>query len=183
MSISSEIFAFFERTGSTAYFGERVSTTEHSLQAAHFAREQQAPAPLIIAALLHDIGHLLEPVPADLAEWTTDAQHEEIGARWLAVRFGPEIAEPVRLHVPAKRYLCATNAGYLSQLSTASRHTLQLQGGPMTAAEARRFAAERYAADAVRLREWDDQGKVVGLSTPGLAAYGALIEEWALRAR
>jgi [1-hydroxy-2-(trimethylamino)ethyl]phosphonate dioxygenase len=183
MSISSEIFGLFERSGASAYFGERVSMTEHSLQAAYFAREQGAPAALVVAALLHDVGHLLEDVPEDLAAWTSDAQHEEVGARWLAVRFGPEISEPVRLHVPAKRYLCATNASYLSRLSSASRRTLELQGGPMTASETARFAAERYAADAVRMREWDDQGKVAGLSTPGLAAYRTLIEECASPAR
>jgi len=179
MSISSEIFSLFERSGAAAYFGERVSLTQHSLQAAYFAREQRAPAALVIAALLHDIGHLLEDLPDDLAQWTADSRHEELGARWLAVRFGPEIVEPVRLHVPAKRYLCATNASYVSRLSEASRHTLQLQGGPMTPSEAASFAAERYARDAVRLREWDDQGKVAGLSTPALSAYRTLIEECA----
>jgi phosphonate degradation associated HDIG domain protein len=181
MSISSQIFAIFDRRGSSAYFGERVSMTEHSLQAAYFAREQQAPAHLVIAALLHDIGHLLEAVPADIADWTTDARHEEMGARWLEPRFGPQIAEPVRLHVPAKRYLCATDPSYLARLSSASRHTLQLQGGPLSAAEAAQFAREPYGADAIRVREWDDQGKVAGLPTPALASYGALIEEWASR--
>ena len=72
-------------------------------------------------------------MPDDLAEWTTDARHEEVGARWLARRFGPGISEPVRLHVPAKRYLCATDRQYLQRLSRASVHTLALQGGPMSA--------------------------------------------------
>ncbi len=183
MSLSSDILSLYEHSGSSAYFGERISMTEHALQAAYFARETNARPALILAALLHDIGHLLEEVPADLAEWTHDSRHEEVGARWLEARFGAEIAEPVRLHVPAKRYLCATDPGYFSRLSAASVRTLELQGGPMTAAEVARFAAEPYGADAVRLREWDDQGKVVGLSTPGLAAYRELIETRALRAR
>ena len=183
MSISSEIISLYERSGSCNYFGERVSMTEHSLQSAYFARETQARPALILAALLHDIGHLLEAVPADLADWTHDARHEEVGARWLEARFGTEVAEPVRLHVPAKRYLCATNPSYLARLSPASIRTLELQGGPMSAVEVARFAAEPYAADAVLLREWDDQGKVVGLSTPPLAAYQELIETRALHAR
>ena len=127
--------------------------------------------PLVIAALLHDIGHLLEAVPDDLADWTSDARHEEVGARWLAQRFRPEISEPVRLHVPAKRYLCATDAEYRRQLSTASVHTLKLQGGPMSSEETQAFEREPYYREAVRLRRWDDQGKVAGLKTPPLEAY------------
>ena len=106
--------------------------TEHALQAAYFAREESAPVELVVAALLHDIGHLVEKVPDDLGDWTSDARHEEIGARWLEQRMRPEVAGPVRLHVPAKRYLCATDRSYVAMLSQASIITLQLQGGPMT---------------------------------------------------
>ena len=109
--------------------------TEHGLQAAHFARVQAAPATLVVAALLHDVGHLLEAVPDAIEDWTSDAHHEESGARWLAQRFAAEVSEPVRLHVPAKRYLCATDPHYFAQLSPASVHTLQLQGGPMSPEE------------------------------------------------
>ncbi len=83
--------------------------TEHMLQAAYFAQAEAAPAALVIAALLHDVGHLIESVPDDIADWTTDARHEEAGGRWLAQRFPASVSEPVRLHVPAKRYLCATD--------------------------------------------------------------------------
>ncbi|HXB18330.1 MAG TPA: HD domain-containing protein, partial [Steroidobacteraceae bacterium] len=123
MSVADEVLAIYGARGGGLYFGERVSIAEHGLQAAWFARLESAPEPLVIAALLHDIGHLLEAVPDDLAEWTSDARHEEVGARWLAERFRPEVSEPVRLHVPAKRYLCATDADYLRQLSSASVHT------------------------------------------------------------
>ena len=86
--------------------------TEHGLQAAYFAQAAAAPDALVIAALLHDIGHLIESVPDDIADWARDARHELTGSQWLAARFGPEVCEPVRLHVPAKRYLCATDPAY-----------------------------------------------------------------------
>lgn len=171
MSVADEILAIYAARGDGAYFGERVSMTQHGLQAAWFAQVEGAPEPLIIAGLLHDVGHLLEAVPDDLADWTSDARHEETGARWLAGRFGPEISEPVRLHVPAKRYLCATDAGYLRCLSSASVHTLALQGGPMSVEEIRAFEREPYYREAVRVRHWDDQGKVAGLTVPPLEAY------------
>jgi [1-hydroxy-2-(trimethylamino)ethyl]phosphonate dioxygenase len=180
MNIGDEVFAIFGRRGSGAYFGERVSMTEHALQAAYFARQESAPGVLVLAALLHDIGHLVEDVPQDLGDWTADARHEEIGARWLARRFGQEVSEPVRLHVPAKRYLCATDPNYVAMLSQASVVTLKLQGGPMTPGELLQFETERFHPEAIRVRRWDDQGKVAGLKTPGLAEYRGLIEEFAL---
>ena len=176
MSVADEIFAVFGRRGSQAYFGERVSITEHCLQAAHAAQVEGAPASLVVAALLHDIGHLLEEVPDDIAEWTVDAQHEEIGSRWLATRFASAVCQPVRLHVPAKRYLCAIDARYIAQLSPASVRTLELQGGPMSAREVAAFEKEPFFDDAVRVRHWDDLGKRVGLTTAHLTEYRALLE-------
>jgi phosphonate degradation associated HDIG domain protein len=176
MNLTDEILAIFKKRGADAYFGECVSTIEHSLQAAHFAQAAGAPPGLIVAALLHDIGHLVEEVPSDLADWTEDAHHERVGGRWLAQRFLPEVSEPVRLHVPAKRYLLATDAGYFAKLSPASVITLELQGGPMAAHEVAQFETEPFHRDAVRVRQWDDQGKVEGLKTPGLGDYRALIE-------
>jgi len=182
MSLADEVFKLFERRGSDVYFGERISMTEHALQAAWFAREDSAPAAMVVAALLHDIGHLVESAPENLSDWKTDARHEEIGARWLEQRMRPEVAGPVRLHVPAKRYLCATDHNYVAMLSHASIITLKLQGGPMVGNELLQFETEPYHKQAVRLRHWDDQGKIVGLKTPGLAEYRELIEELALRA-
>ena len=176
MSLFEEILAVYAARGADAYYGERVSMTEHGLQAAHFARAVRAPEPLVIAALLHDVGHLLEEVPDAIEDWRTDARHEEVGGRWLARRFGPEVSEAVRLHVPAKRYLCATDAAYLGMLSAASVHTLALQGGPMNAGEIARFEDEPNHRDAVRVRRWDDQGKVAGLKTAALADYAGMIE-------
>jgi phosphonate degradation associated HDIG domain protein len=181
MSLADEVFTIFERRGSGAYFGERVSMAEHCLQAAYFATQESAPPALVVAALLHDIGHLIEAVPDELADWSTDARHEVIGAAWLARRLPPEVAEPVRLHVPAKRYLCATDPNYVAMLSHASLVTLELQGGPMPRGELLQFETERYCREAIRVRRWDDQGKVAGLKTPGLAGYRDLIERFALR--
>jgi [1-hydroxy-2-(trimethylamino)ethyl]phosphonate dioxygenase len=175
MSLAGDILTIYEARGAEAYFGERVSMTAHGLQAAHFARAERAPETLVLAALLHDIGHLLEQVPDDLEDWRLDAHHEEIGARWLARHFDASVCEPVRLHVPAKRYLCATDAGYTTQLSPASLHTLKLQGGPMTPREVAQFEAQPFWREAVRVRRWDDQGKVAGLSTLPLHEYTELI--------
>lgn len=176
MSVMDEIVALFSRRGSEAYFGERVSMAEHGLQAAHFAQVCGAATPLVVASLLHDIGHLVDEVPDDLRDWVSDARHEESGSAWLARYFGREVCDPVRLHVPAKRYLCATNPAYFDELSPASVHTLALQGGPMTAAEVAAFETEPYFREAVLLRKWDDQGKVAGFLTPTLESYRSIVE-------
>ncbi len=176
MNPSDEILDIFDKRGSEEYFGESVSMMEHALQAAYFAQIAAAPPELVAAALLHDVGHLVEEVPSDIGDWTVDAHHEVIGSRWLARRFPPAVSEPVRLHVPAKRYLLATDAKYFARLSPASIITLKLQGGPMTAQEAARFETEPFFKDAVRVRQWDDQGKISGLKTPGLGNYRALID-------
>ncbi len=175
MRLTDEIFAVFKARGAAAYYGESVSMTEHMLQAAYFAHAEAAPATLILAALLHDVGHLLETVPEDIADWISDARHEEVGSRWLAQRFPAAVSEPVRLHVPAKRYLCATEGAYFAKLSPASVLTLQLQGGPMARSEIVRFETETFYRDAVRVRRWDDAGKVAGLAVHQLENYCALI--------
>ena len=144
MTLAAGILALYTSRGTQAYFGERVSMAEHGLQAAHFARIEGASETLVVAALLHDIGHLLEDVPDAIEDWTRDAHHEEIGARWLAGRFDAAVWEPVRLHVPAKRYLCATDADYFARLSAASVHTLKLQGGPMSVREVAHFESQPF---------------------------------------
>ena len=182
MTSFDEILAIYSRAGGAAYYGEPVTQAAHALQAAYFAARAGAPPALVAAALLHDIGHLIEPVPEDLADWSHDAEHELAGSRWLAARFGPAVTEPVRLHVAAKRWLCATQPDYAARLSAASVATLVLQGGPMRPEEAAAFAAEAHGRDAVRLRRWDDEAKQVGLAVPDFAAYRGLIQALAVGA-
>ena len=180
-SVTDEILAVFAARGAAAYFGEQVSTIEHVEQAAHFARADGADDALVVAALLHDVGHLLHDAPNDIAEWRSDARHEELGSAWLARRFGRDVSDPVRLHVAAKRYLCATAPGYVAKLSSASVATLALQGGPMSPAQVQAFRAEPCFRESIRLRLWDDRGKVPGLVTQPLADYRQLIESVAVR--
>ena len=139
MSIVETIFALFERCGQAAYFGEPVSQLEHALQTAYQADQDHAPDHVIVAALLHDIGHMLHGLPEDIAALGVDGQHQDVGAAWLARHFDTAITEPVRLHVAAKRYLCAVDAQYQQQLSPASVQSLALQGGVMDAAELQKF--------------------------------------------
>jgi phosphonate degradation associated HDIG domain protein len=171
-----EIFRVFREYGSEEYLGERVSMTEHMLQSAYAAEQDGAPPQLIAAALLHDYGHFIHEFPADAADHGIDTQHEEVAHAFLSEHFGPEIAEPIRMHVAAKRYLCATDPSYLNELSPASAHSLNLQGGPYSQAEIAEFEMSPYAQDAVRLRRYDDIGKVEGLETPDLEHYRPVLE-------
>jgi phosphonate degradation associated HDIG domain protein len=175
MSTMDEIRAAFAKRGHEGY-GEGVSQLEHALQCAVFAARDGAAEPLIVATLLHDIGHMLHDLPEDIADSGIDTQHESLGSAWLSQHFGPAVSEPVRLHVAAKRYLSASEAGYFDVLSEASKLSLRLQGGPMSAEEQAKFGAERFFADAVALRRWDDEGKILGMKTPDLAYFEPMIE-------
>ena len=161
--------------GTRQYGGERVSQCEHALQTAALAEQEKASPALIAAALLHDIGHLLHEEGEQPALRGIDDQHEAIGADYLLPAFGPAVADPVRLHVPAKRYLCATDPGYFACLSPGSVRSLALQGGPFTPDEAAEFRALPFAADAIRVRQWDEAAKVPGLETPTLEQYRATL--------
>jgi phosphonate degradation associated HDIG domain protein len=171
MQIADEIENLFSCYGGAAYLGEAVSQLEHALQAAFLADQAAAPPELVIAALLHDIGHLLHGLPEAIAEEGIDARHEDLGAAWLDAHFGPAVTEPIRLHVAAKRYLCAVDLDYRRALSPASEISLKLQGGPADPAQIRDFEANPHSTAAVQLRRWDDAAKVPGLPVPGVERY------------
>jgi [1-hydroxy-2-(trimethylamino)ethyl]phosphonate dioxygenase len=173
----SEIRRLFAERGDSAYGGEAVSQREHALQAAHFARQSGSTAALITAALLHDIGHLLHHLPDRAPNEGVDDQHEQLAGRWLVRWFGPEVVEPIRMHVDAKRYLCAIEPGYRETLSPPSLVSLALQGGPMTSSEVQVFADSPHAAAAVALRRWDDAAKDPALEVAGVDEYIPFIEE------
>jgi gamma-butyrobetaine dioxygenase len=182
MNCVDQIFEWFEGRGDTEYFGEPVSQREHGLQAAYFAAREGAREALVVAALLHDIGHLLSD-REDMAQAGIDGRHEDSGHAWLADRFSPEIAEAVRLHVDAKRYLCHVNPAYREKLSPTSQLSLELQGGPFSDDEAAEFERRPYYREAVRLRAWDDMAKVSGLEVPGLEHYREMLMRQATLAR
>jgi [1-hydroxy-2-(trimethylamino)ethyl]phosphonate dioxygenase len=174
--VIDEIFRVFREQGSGAYLGEPVSLTEHMLQSASAAERDGAPPRLVVAALLHDYGHFIHDLPEDSAEHGVDTRHEEVAHAFLSAHFGPEVAEPIRMHVAAKRYLCATEPSYMAELSPASMLSLELQGGPYSPPEIAAFEASPHAEDAVRLRRYDDVGKVPGLETPDLEHYRPVLQ-------
>ncbi len=164
----AEIFARFAHYGNLEY-GESVTQRQHALQTACLAEHEGADTLLIAAALLHDFGHLLHD--EDIADRGIDAVHEELGALYLERYFVPAVVEPGRLHVQAKRYLCAVDPTYFSTLSPASVQSLGLQGGPFDPAEAAAFEALPHWQAAVDLRRWDDLGKDPHMTTPTLEHY------------
>ncbi len=159
--------------GAVAYFGEDVTVTEHQLQAAQRAELEGAPDPLIVAALVHDIGWILA-ASAGGEKWEP---HEQLGADWLSGFLPPAVTEPVRMHVLAKRYLCSTRPDYYDELSEESRRTLVNQGGLLEDREVKQFEGLAHSGDAIRLRIWDDLAKVPGWETPGLDHYERLLSE------
>ncbi|WP_405019689.1 TauD/TfdA family dioxygenase [Kitasatospora sp. NBC_00070] len=167
------VAGLFEGEGAGEYLGEAVTMAEHMLQCGALAEAAGAPDHLVAAALLHDIGHFGGSGPELMAG--RDNRHSHTGAEWLARWFGPEVTGPIRLHVAAKRYLCAVEPAYLALLSEASVFTLQVQGGPMTPEEAAEFAALAGAADAVAVRRWDDQAKDADAATPGFDHFRPLL--------
>lgn len=173
--VVESIFETFEKSGHRNY-GESVTELQHALQCATFAGDAGEPAELIAGCLLHDYGHLLHELGEDIAERGVDARHEHLGANALAKWFPPEVVEPIRMHADSKRYLCGKEDGYFAALSPASQRSLQLQGGPMSPEEARDFETSPHFSFALRLRRYDDRGKVPGMPTPQLASFRAMLE-------
>jgi len=166
MSEFTDIIDLYEERADALYGGEVITQMQHALQAAALAEEEGAPAEMIVAALLHDVGHLLNLRSEDATKRGVDLHHQNHGANYLARRFKPEVAEPVRMHVDAKRYLCATIDGYQQDLSDESKRSLELQGGPMTDEEQKKFLESAHAQQAIALRRLDDRAKRTDAPTP-----------------
>lgn len=175
-SAIATIKQLFETRGSNQYGGEAVNQLEHALQAAVLAETLGAKPSLVVAALLHDMGHFIdENGSPEGCEANLDDKHEHKANQWLLNHFGAEIADPVRLHVLAKRYLCTVESHYENQLSPTSRKSYYDQGGPMSADEQAKFEGEPMWEDALKLRRWDDLAKDPSKLTPSLDSFLPLI--------
>lgn len=165
------------------YAGEAVTQLQHALQCAALAQAESAGASLTAAALLHDIGHLAvgDGEGAGTGEVDAVRPHGALAAALLGNLFGPAVTEPIRLHIDAKRYLCAVDERYWATLSEASQKSLVWQGGAFTKDEVLVFCRKAFAKDAIRLRRWDDAAKVSGRATPVLATFVPLLESIAMK--
>lgn len=182
MSLSiPEIVQLLSSRATTWYGQEAVSQLDHALQCAHLAELANEMPETVVAALLHDLGHMLGagrelPTKPDDAP-SQDDLHQFVALPFLRSRFSDAVLEPIKLHVDAKRYLCAVDTGYWDSLSPASKHSLELQGGLYNDAQVRSFEDLTFYAEAVRLRRYDDLAKVPGQITPPLAHYAELMQQ------
>lgn len=174
-AILSEIQEILEGRAEGRYGLSHINQKQHALQAAWLAEREGRSDALVTAALLHDIGHMIHSLGENPADAGVDDKHEELGHAWLVQHFGPEVTEPVRLHVAAKRFLCGTEPDYFAKLSPDSVTSLALQGGPMGPEEVADFRANPHHAEAVTLRRYDEQAKVKGLETPPVAHFMAAV--------
>jgi phosphonate degradation associated HDIG domain protein len=173
--VIEDLIRLYEAKGEREYEGEGISQLEHALQSAQLAEQAGATPALVCAALLHDVGHLLNDKGETPTLRGVDDLHQYAALPFLRPHFPEAVLGPIRLHVDAKRYLCATRPDYYERLSEDSKRSLKLQGGVFAPAEAERFIGQAYAADAVQVRLWDDQAKVRGAATPDLAHFEPLL--------
>ncbi|CAH2902569.1 MULTISPECIES: phosphonate degradation HD-domain oxygenase [Paraburkholderia] len=172
----TDIRSLFEQYGDIAYSGEPVTQLQHALQSGALAEEAGAGDELVAASFLHDLGHLLNLQGATPTERGIDDLHQYFALPFLRPVLPDAVLEPIRLHVDAKRCLCAIDQGYFDQLSADSVRSLGLQGGIFSSEEAQRFLQKPYAQDALRLRKWDDRAKEEHRVTPGLDHYLDVVE-------
>ncbi|MEP7062617.1 MAG: phosphonate degradation HD-domain oxygenase [Betaproteobacteria bacterium] len=170
-----DIARIFDAKGACGYDGEPVTQLEHALQTATFAEAEGAAAPLVAASLLHDLGHMLNDQGDTPTLRGVDDVHQYAALPFLRGLFGDDVLLPIQLHVDAKRYLCAARPDYYASLSADSQRSLALQGGVFSDDAADRFIRQPFAADAVRLRIWDDRAKCAGATTPTLAHFLARV--------
>jgi len=167
----SDIALLFARRGAEQYSGEPVTQLEHALQTAHLAEQSGAHDTLIVASLLHDLGHLLNEQGETPSLRGVDDTHQYYALPFLRGLFPAAVLDAIKLHVDAKRYLCQARPEYHAKLSEDSKRSLQLQGGVFEAAAAQAFIALPAARDAVQLRQWDDLAKQADWQTPPLAHF------------
>lgn len=175
-----QLLALLGEQGKVAY-GEDVTQVEHALQCAMLAEAEEVTKALVVAALLHDIGHLLYKDPGGALAKGQDDRHDMLGASYLKRWFGDEVTQPIAWHVEAKRYLCFVDPGYRARLSPVSQQSLLLQGNVMSAQEAATFLQLPFARDAIRLRQWDDAGKRPGVVTPSLEHFRVAVQACLVR--
>jgi len=176
-----QLIGLYAAKGGREYEGEGVSQLQHALQSAQLAEQAGAAPELICAALLHDIGHLLNDKGETPTLRGVDDLHQYIALPFLRPLFPESVLGPIRLHVDAKRYLCAARPEYYEQLSEDSKRSLRLQGGVFSAEEAERFIRQPYAQEAVSVRLWDDAAKNPRAHTPDLAHFEAALRACRLR--
>lgn len=164
--LRQELLAVYAGRATKRYGLSEINQLQHALQTADRAEKDGCTPATVLACLLHDVGHMIHQLGEDPAGRGVDDVHEELGARWLADRFGPEVSEPVRLHVAAKRYLCATEQDYFGKLAPDSVRSLKLQGGLMSADEVETFRRHPQWQEAVRLRRYDEMAKDPRATTP-----------------
>jgi phosphonate degradation associated HDIG domain protein len=162
--------------GSAQYGSEAVSQLEHALQCATLAESANSSAEMITACLLHDFGHLVHNLGEDIAVRGVDDRHEYQAIPFLQKLFSPAVTEPIRLHVEAKRYLCAVDPSYWNSLSSPSKRSLEIQGSIFSQEAADSFINQPYAKDAVQLRVWDDLAKELNLRTPPLEHFTSVLD-------
>ena len=173
----NNIIDLFKEKGYKLYGGEDVTQLEHALQCATLAEEAGLSPALITACLLHDVGHLIHHLGHNPAVEGIDDRHEYRAIPFLHRLFDQAVTEPIKLHVLAKRYLCAVDSTYWASLSLASQRSLELQGGIFSPHQAQEFIRQPYAADAVQLRIYDDQAKMVNFPTPDLNHFLQLMQD------
>jgi phosphonate degradation associated HDIG domain protein len=167
MDIIETLREIYTTRGYETFEGDRrVTQTSHALQTAMLAEAEGATPALVAAALLHDIGRIINPKDRELTDSGQDAKHEEVARHYLEPWFGPEVTMPIKWHVAAKRYLVVTDPAYAGRISPGSTRSLKGQGGLLSPEDAAAFLKQPYAAEGVRLRRWDDRAKRVDAETP-----------------
>lgn len=175
---TEQVIRLFQTRGQGRYGSEQVTQLQHALQCALLAKRQGAGSALVAAALLHDLGHIIdEHDMPDSDEQNLDDAHEQRAYEWIKSNFGKQVADPVRLHVAAKRYLCTVEPEYLNQLSPASRKSFYDQGGLMNQSQLDDFRDEPFAFEAVELRRWDDLAKDPRMQTPSIEEFTTLLDQ------